>query len=137
MAQIDCLSRVRTARVARLATTAPSLQPHLVPVTFTLQGDDVVIGIDQKPKSTLKLRRLRNIQDNPLVSILWDQYSEDWSELWWVRGDGRAEVVDDGERWSSAIASLTAKYVQYRTAPPQGPVIAITQLSWSGWSFSE
>ncbi len=132
----ECRARADSLPVARLATAGAGGQPHLVPVTFAFVGDAVVVGIDQKPKTTLNLRRLRNIAVNPLVSLLWDRYADDWAELWWVRGDGTASVVVEGELWSAAVESLTAKYSQYGVDPPRGPVIAVTGLSWSGWSYS-
>lgn len=75
------------ARVAHLATTGADGQPHLVPVTFALvtssSADRIAIAVDQKPKTTVALRRLRNIAENPLVSLLCDHYDEDWTQLWW------------------------------------------------------
>lgn len=130
-----CRARVEPLRVARLATAGADSQPHLVPVTFAFLGAELVIGVDQKPKTTWKLRRLRNIAENPLVSLLWDHYADDWTELWWVRGDGDARVVDGGALWSAAVESLTAKYPQYRADPPRGPAIFVTVRSWSAWSY--
>jgi hypothetical protein len=46
-----------------------------------------------------------------------------------VRVDGVAEVVNSG----AAIDALAAKYEQYRTARPAGPVIAIAPERWSSW----
>ena len=112
------------------------MRPHLVPVTFALLGRQVAIGIDQKPKSTRDLRRLRNIAENPRVSLLWDLYDEDWTRLWWVRGDGDADVTHEGTAWQGAVEALGAKYWQYREDPPEGPAIVITVSSWSGWAFS-
>jgi PPOX class probable F420-dependent enzyme len=132
----SCRTRAGAARVARLATAGADSQPHVVPVTFALTGSEVVIGIDQKPKSTVNLRRLRNIAENSRVSLLWDHYDDDWTQLWWVRGDGKASVVEGGDARRSAIEALRAKYEQYRDDPPQGPVIVISFESWSGWAFS-
>ena len=130
-----CRERLTTADHAYLASISPGdeLRPHLVPVVFALTGDELVIAIDQKPKSTTDLRRLRNITANPRVSLLCDRYDADWRQLWWVRADGRARV--DAEH-PAAIALLAAKYPQYVLDPPQGPVITVAIERWSGWSFS-
>jgi PPOX class probable F420-dependent enzyme len=132
----ECRARAGRERVARLATTGAEMLPHLVPVTFALTGDVVVTAVDQKPKTTTDLRRLRNIADNPRVALLWDRYDEDWTRLWWVRGDGVADVVHTGDRWDAAVAALRERYAQYRESPPRGPAVLITVGSWSGWSFS-
>jgi PPOX class probable F420-dependent enzyme len=130
LTEADCRDRMAAAPVARLATADGSGRPHLVPVTFALVGDRLVTGIDQKPKSTTNLRRLRNIAENPSVSVLCDHYEDDWTRLWWVRADGSAEIIAPGNE----IAVLAAKYEQYRTDPPRGPVIVVSIHSWSGWS---
>src|SRR3954453_11654128 len=86
-------------RVGRLATVSETGRPHLVPVTFAVSEGLVVIGIDEKPKTTLDLKRLRNIRSDPRVALCWDRYDEDWSRLWWVRADGAATVAEDGSQW--------------------------------------
>ncbi|MFG1709888.1 TIGR03668 family PPOX class F420-dependent oxidoreductase [Nonomuraea sp. M3C6] len=123
------------ARVARLATVDAGGTPHLVPVTFAVQGDVIVTAVDHKPKKTTNLQRLRNIRHNPRVSILVDHYDDDWTQLWWVRGDGTAVVHDDGPAREDAISALTRKYRQYQQHTPEGPAIVITISRWSGWAY--
>ncbi|MGH3763531.1 TIGR03668 family PPOX class F420-dependent oxidoreductase [Actinophytocola sp.] len=128
----EARSRFAAARVARLATVAGDGMPHLVPVTFALHGDTVAIAVDHKPKRTTELRRLRNIEADPRVSLLADHYDEDWDRLWWVRADGRARVVrvPAGE----PVGWLVAKYPRYADDPPAGPVILVEVTRWRGWS---
>lgn len=131
--QTSMRERVAAARSARLATVDSDGQPHLVPVVFALDGSRLWIAVDQKPKRTRDLRRLRNIAAQPKVSVLVDHYEEDWSRLWWVRLDGNARVLP-AQRWRDPIDLLRAKYRQYRTAPPAGPVIEIRIHDWRGWA---
>ncbi|RDI42892.1 TIGR03668 family PPOX class F420-dependent oxidoreductase [Nocardia mexicana] len=135
----EALRRFRAARVARLATVSDSGQPHLVPVTFATapDGSEVVIAVDHKPKTTTNLRRLRNIAADDRVSVLADRYDEDWTQLWWVRLDGTARVLTTDADRSEPVAWLTAKYPQYQSNSPQGPVIRITVGTVSGWSYSD
>jgi PPOX class probable F420-dependent enzyme len=128
--------RLARSRVAHLGTAAASGQPHVVAVTFAVDGDHIYTAVDHKPKTTSNLKRLRNIAENPLVSVLADRYSDDWSELWWARADGRAVVLDDAGQTAAPIALLTSRYPQYRQARPDGPVIAIEVHHWTGWSSS-
>ncbi|MBN6053564.1 TIGR03668 family PPOX class F420-dependent oxidoreductase [Nonomuraea sp. RK-328] len=124
-------------RVARLATADPGGAPHLVPVTFVLTGDRVVIAVDHKPKTTTDLKRLRNIRANPRVALLADHYDDDWTRLWWVRADGTARVLDpDAAGSGEAVDALVRKYEQYRRTRPAGPVILVDVTRWSGWSSS-
>ena len=136
LGELSCRERMATARVAHLATAGADLRPHVVPVTYAVDGDEIVIGIDQKPKSTVNLRRLRNIVENPRVAVLADTYSDDWVLLWWVRADGTADVLTEGDAWSAAIELLAGRYEQYQSDPPRGPVIRIRVDAWSGWAYS-
>jgi len=127
--------RFENARVGRLATTTSRCRPHLVPVVFALLGNNVWTAVDAKPKSTRSLRRLANIESNPQVSMLVDQYEDDWSALWWVRVDGDAMVVSvDSEDGRLALSALAAKYPQYAGQAPAGPLIRIAVGNWASWS---
>jgi PPOX class probable F420-dependent enzyme len=126
-------ARVTEARVARLATLTSDGAPHLVPCCFALDGDVVYSAVDGKPKSTLALRRLANLRADSRASLLVDFYGDDWSTLWWVRLDGSGRVIDAGEERDAALALLAAKYDQYRTCQPVGPVVAIDVATWRGW----
>jgi PPOX class probable F420-dependent enzyme len=125
-----------TARVARLATVGEDGGPHLVPIVFALDGDLLYTAVDHKPKRTQRLRRLANIAVNPRVSVLADQYEDDWTRLWWVRADGVAHVVEPGVgvEHERAVASLAARYQQYAGQPPAGAAIVVEIARWSGWS---
>jgi PPOX class probable F420-dependent enzyme len=125
---------VDAARVARLATTNTGLGVDVVPITFALLGDDRLVSIvDQKPKSTTRLRRLDNIRANPEVTVLVDHYEDDWERLWWVRMRGRASAVAEGDLFEEALAALVARYPQYVDAPPPGPVVSVSIEEWTGW----
>jgi PPOX class probable F420-dependent enzyme len=126
--------RLAGARVARLATAGGDGQPHLVPVTFAMDGDLIYTAVDHKPKKSLNLRRLRNIRENPRVALLADFYDDDWDVLWWVRVDGWASVVDDEQGRQNPLDVLSERYEQYRERRPAGPVIVIQADRWKGWS---
>jgi PPOX class probable F420-dependent enzyme len=121
------------APIARLGTVAPDGKPHLVPVVFALHHEVVYTAVDAKPKTTQRLRRLANIEHNPQVSLLVDHYSDDWTQLWWVRIDGIAAVLQDGDEMHTGRDLLRAKYTQYQSVPLNGPVIAVAVRGWSSW----
>ncbi|OBH12235.1 TIGR03668 family PPOX class F420-dependent oxidoreductase [Mycobacterium sp. E1747] len=135
MGEFDPKARLTRSQVARLATVTPDGLPHLVPVVFAVpDGEDMVYtAVDAKPKATRRLRRLANIERNPQVSLLVDQYADDWTQLWWVRVDGTATIHADGPAMESAYRLLRAKYPQYQSVSLNGPVIAIAVLRWSSW----
>lgn len=120
------------AHVARLATVGPDGRPHLVPVVFAVHEDTIVTAVDGKPKSTARLKRLKNIESNPKISLLVDHYDDDWSQLWWIRVDGRATITEN----SDALRQLRAKYTQYQQVPLDGPVIEISVDGVATWGLA-
>jgi PPOX class probable F420-dependent enzyme len=125
--------RLADARAGHLATVTPDRRPHVVPCCFTIAGDVVHSAVDAKPKSTLALQRLANVRANPATALLVDHYDDDWTQLWWIRVDGKARILDDGDEHADAIARLTEKYTQYRATPPPGPVLALDIERWRAW----
>jgi PPOX class probable F420-dependent enzyme len=126
------LPRPEDAAVARLATVDREGRPHVVPICFVIDGSTLYTAVDEKPKRTRRLKRLANIEANPVVEVLIDHYEADWSKLWWVRLRGSARIVEDPR----AVELLAAKYPQYRELPPAGPVIAIEIEKRSEWTSS-
>jgi PPOX class probable F420-dependent enzyme len=135
--EFDARQQFAGSQVVSLATVSPEGTPHLVPVVFALVNsgvDDVVYtAIDAKRKTTHRLRRLRNIEQNPHVCLLADHYDEDWDRLWWVRADGTAEIHDRGEEMAAGYDHLRRKYVQYERISLTGPVLRISVDRWSSW----
>ncbi len=77
---------INKARVARLATVDSVCKPHLIPVVFVFDNGCYFIPIDEKPKRQKpdRLKRVKNIQQNPNVTILIDEYNEDWRKLYFI-----------------------------------------------------
>ena len=130
----EARARFEEARVAHLATVGADGAPHLVPITFALDGDVIYTAVDAKPKRGTPLRRFENAAANPRVSILVDAYEPDWTRLWWARADGSASVVADGDRLERAFRLLRARYPQYARVALTGPAMVIAVDRWSGWS---
>jgi PPOX class probable F420-dependent enzyme len=150
MSSTEARARFAQCPSATLGTVDAEGRPHLVPVTYVLTDDDhVYIAIDAKPKRTTRLQRLRNIAANPNVSLLADEYADDWDQLWWARADGTARVVELAElteptesagpaaRPDGLLAAFQHRYPWYSEHPPTGPVIDITVTRWSGWAFAD
>lgn len=130
----EILLRLDESRSATLGTVNEAGRPHLVPIVFAYEDGTLYTAVDRKPKSTYRLKRLRNIEANPHVSVLVDRYHDDWSRLWWIRLDGTAQVVPSGPVLRHGLALLTGKYDPYTIEAPPGPVIVVkveNVLSWS------
>ena len=127
----DWRSLAGTTLFATLATVTPDGRPHLVPIVHAVVGDVIVFAVDHKPKTGRRLARLRNIAHEPRVSVLFDERSEDWSALWWVRADGVASVHSHPP---PAAELLAERHPQYRRDMPTGPWVTIAVTRWSGWA---
>ena len=128
------LAFVLAQRVAHLATADAEGRPHVVPVCFAYDEGRFYIAIDEKPKRTTRLKRIRNIEANSRVSVVFDHYEEDWERLGWVLVDGVAFVLESGEEHSLAVASLRQRYEQYAAmALAEQPLIIVTVEKVVSW----
>jgi len=119
-------------RVARLAFVDDRDRPRVLPVTFALAGDAVWSAIDEKPKRTLELARLRYLERRPEAALLVDVYDDDWTRLAWVQLLGHVQVLSAGSS-PEAITALARKYEQYASRTPPGPLLRLTverELHW-------
>lgn len=132
---------IRSARVAHLATADRLGQPHVIPICFIFDGKRFYSPIDEKPKRTPvdQLKRVKNIRENPNVSLVIDRYDEDWSRLAYVLVHGKARILTSGVKYHGVVGLLRGKYRQYRAmAIDTRPMIQITPKrlkSWSGVSL--
>ena len=134
---------LRDARRGVLATIARDGTPRLVPIAFAFSRDASVIysALDEKPKSVAdprELARVHDIEARPRVSLLADEWAEDWSALGWVRVLGSARLIEsDGESAAEhreAVRLLRTKYVQYETHSLESrPVLRIETERIVSW----
>jgi PPOX class probable F420-dependent enzyme len=124
-------------RVARLATADAAGAPHVIPIVYAFIDDTIYFVIDDKPKrARTGLKRLRNIQVNPRVAVIVDDYDEDWSRLAYLLVHGLAEVVADREQYTQRLAALRERYAQYRRMPlafDTHPMVRITPTRRHFW----
>ncbi len=94
-------------KVGHLATADGRAFPHVVPVCFAIANRTLYITIDEKPKRAAgaKLKRVRNIEQNPNVAFLADRYDDDWTLLGWILLRGRAEILSGGTEHDQAQAN--------------------------------
>jgi PPOX class probable F420-dependent enzyme len=124
---------VQRQRLAHLATSDADGQPHVLPVCFARVDTCFYIAIDDKPKRSSRLKRLRNIEENAQVALVFDRYDEDWSRLGWVMVQGSASIIEGGPERERAVAALRGRYQQYRSMALDGPVIGITAEKAMSW----
>jgi PPOX class probable F420-dependent enzyme len=127
-------------RVARLATSDLHGAPHVIPIVYACVGDAVYFIVDDKPKRTHSgLKRLRNIEQNPRVALLIDDYDEDWTSLAYLLIHGRAAVVADRADYALVLYALRERYAQYRLMPlafDSHPMVRITREQGHLWQVA-
>jgi coenzyme F420-0:L-glutamate ligase/coenzyme F420-1:gamma-L-glutamate ligase len=131
------LAFLEKQRVGRLASANFNAAPHVVPVCYACDGQRLYIALDSKPKrvAPARLRRVRNILENPQVALVIDRYSEDWETLAYLLIEGSATLLPSSDPGHSrAIGLLRGRYPQYQAMPiEQQPVIAIEPTKIVGW----
>jgi nitroimidazol reductase NimA-like FMN-containing flavoprotein (pyridoxamine 5'-phosphate oxidase superfamily) len=98
-------------RVGRLASTDGEAI-HLVPICPVFDGAVFYMG------TNAKTRKVRNLRKNNNVTLLIDQYSEDWVRHVAVMMTGTVEIVEKGPEFEKAKALLEAKFQQYNELFP-------------------
>ena len=135
----DQLAFLQAQRAGRLATATSDGVPHVIPVCYACDGASLYIALDTKPKrvAPTRLRRIRNILENPRVALVIDRYSDDWSELAYLLIQGTAMLLrPDQAEHSGAVALLRQRYAQYLAMPiEQQPVIAIRPAKVVAWGL--
>jgi PPOX class probable F420-dependent enzyme len=133
------------ARVARLATIDSECKPHLIPVVFVFGNDCYYIPIDEKTKQSRpeKLKRAKNIQQNPNVALLIDEYNEDWTKLYFIMIQGKASIIRGKELEQNELLLLekahkllSDKYLQYQKIGIGDFVIMIIPQKVITWKYS-
>src|SRR5207247_786892 len=85
--------RLEEARVAHLATADTEGRPHVVPIAFAHHDENLYFVVDDKPKRSRDLKRLRNLAGCPP----------------WTRYLTRRDVLSSLGSWPSTDASSIAR----------------------------
>ena len=99
-------------------------------------------ALDEKPKSVADphdLARVRDTVARPRVTLIVDRWSEDWTELTWLRLDAVASLLEPTEttqpEHSRAVELLRARYPQYATQDLEArPILRFAVQAIRGWT---
>jgi len=123
---------VQLERVCRVATSGAAGMPHVVPVCHALSGGKIYIGSGTG-------RKVKNLAENPHITVVVDVYSDAWSTLRGVMIQGRARVVRRGPGFRRGRDLLYRKYPHYRReaalSPSDSAIIEITPTRVFSWGF--
>ena len=98
--------------------------------------------VDEKPKRQTgkPLKRIRNMLENSQVSLVIDDYSDDWTQLAYVLVTGSAQLVEDESEYDAALTLLRGRYPQYRVMPlsfPHNTIVRIEPQKVLAWGRVE
>jgi PPOX class probable F420-dependent enzyme len=132
---------ISRAKVARLATVDQKLYPYVVPVVFVFHENSFFIPLDEKTKTVnpKNLKRVKNIEKNPNVTLLIDKYQNDWKKLFFLMIHGKAKVIDgkNGKIMDKIHKLLVSKYPQYKKIGIGNSCIKIEPTKVRFWSNSQ
>jgi len=143
--EIHIKTKIDKARLARLATVDRECKPHVIPVVFVLDNDHncYFIPIDDKTKQGRpeNLKRVKNIQENPNVALLIDEYNEDWTKLYFIMIRGKGSILggkkleqNEMPLLKKAHGLLYDKYNQYQTTGIGKYVIMVIPQKVTTWN---
>lgn len=119
-------------RVCRVATAGRAGVPHLVPVCHVFAAGKLYFGSGRG-------RKVRNIRENPRVTITVDAYSEHWAGLKGVMIQGRARLFERGAGFKRGRDLLYRKFPQYRReaalSPSDSVVVEVTPTRVFEWGL--
>ena len=123
------LAFLKKRDVCRLATVSDDCTPHVVPVMYAMDGENVVVAIDY---GTVKLRNMRG---NPKVSLVVDDYEPNRA----VFIQGRCSIFERGPEYLRLLDILFEKFETYRNDPwgeGESPIITVTPHKVVSWGVS-
>jgi len=119
--------------VGRVATISQRGELHVVPICYVFDDGNIYFATDYGAK------KARNLRENRKVSIIIDQYFEDWSKLKGILIQGEAELLETGSEFEKIRYLLHKKHPQYAEMPiKEGEclIVRIKPSSVSRWGFS-
>jgi nitroimidazol reductase NimA-like FMN-containing flavoprotein (pyridoxamine 5'-phosphate oxidase superfamily) len=121
---------VRFAPVCRIATVRTNGEPHVIPVCPAFDGESTVyVDIGRKYTSA------EGVGAGGQVTVLIDEYHDDWSQLKGVLLRCRAEVLEGGEK-ELAWRMIREKFPQYITVKWQPRLtLALRVYDWRQWGI--
>ena len=121
--QLDFL---RKRELCRLATASKAAKPHVVPVIYALDGENIVIAIDYKTK------KLRNLRENPQAALVVDEYRPNHA----LMIEGNCEILERGKEYLRLLQILFDRFAYYRNNPwgeGESPILKIKPTKAVMW----
>jgi PPOX class probable F420-dependent enzyme len=120
------LSFLKSHELCRLATASKDAKPHVVPVIYALDGDDIVIAIDYGTK------KLENLRQNNRVALVVDDYRPNHA----VMVEGECSILEKGKEYLRLLQILFDRFEVYRRHPwgeGESPILKVRPTKAVMW----
>src|SRR5580658_10787694 len=101
------LDFLESHELCRLATASKEGRPHVVPVIYAMDGEDIIIAIDYGT------RKLKNLEENKEVALVVDDYRPNQG----IMIEGRCEILERGKEYLRLLQVLYERFEYYRQNP--------------------
>jgi len=120
------LDFLREHELCRLATASSDARPHVVPVTYALDGGNIIVAVDYGTK------KLKNLRENGRVALVVDTYQPNQGLM--VEGD--CEIFERGKEYLRLLQILFDRFEFYRRDPwgeGESPILKIHPTKCVMW----
>jgi nitroimidazol reductase NimA-like FMN-containing flavoprotein (pyridoxamine 5'-phosphate oxidase superfamily) len=120
------LAFLKARELCRLATASKEGKPHVVPVIYAMDGEDVVIAIDYGTK------KLKNLKENRSVALVVDEYRPNRA----VMIEGECEILERGKEYLRLLRLLFDRFEYYRKNPwgeGESPILKVRPVKAVSW----
>ena len=93
--------------LCRLATASRDGRPHVVPVIYALDGDDIIIAVDYGTK------KLKNLRENKHVALVVDDSDSHGG----IMVEATCEILERGKEYLRLLQVLFDRFEYYRKNP--------------------
>ncbi len=120
------LSFLQSHELCRLATASRDAKPHVVPVIYALDGENLVIAVDYGTK------KLGNLRQNRRVALVVDEYEPNKG----VMVEGECDVIERGKEYLRLLRVLFDRFEFYRRNPwgeGESPILKVKPTKAVMW----
>ena len=120
------LGFLKRHELCRLATASKDAKPHVVPVIYAVDGEDVIVAVDYGTK------KLGNLRQNKKVALVVDDYRPNHAVM--IEGD--CEILEKGKEYLRLLQVLFDRFEYYRKNPwgeGESPILKIRPAKAVSW----
>jgi nitroimidazol reductase NimA-like FMN-containing flavoprotein (pyridoxamine 5'-phosphate oxidase superfamily) len=117
---------LKTHELCRMATASKDARPHVVPVIYALDGENLIVAVDYGTK------KLKNLRENNKVALIVDDYHPNHAVM--VEGD--CDLLERGKEYLRLLQLLFDRFESYRKNPwgeGESPILRIRPTKAVSW----